>query len=396
MIKIGEKKLCSGCGACAAVCPKNCISFHPDAIGSLYAFVNGEECVDCGACEAVCPIQRSFSSESIGRRAYAAYAIDRDTRFRGSSGGIFETLAGWIIKQRGYVFASKFDDDLKLRMFEASTIDGVRQLTKSKYLQSDVAPSFPLIKERVYQGHKVMVCATPCQIAALKSYLGKDAESDSLFLVDFFCHGVPSQELFDKSIAYVEERDGIKITGYEFRSKIKNGATPHYYTLKYIQNGQEKQKTRLYLEDPFYLGFQKYITLRDSCYNCPYGSGDHAGDITVGDFHDVDKYIGGINRFDGVSTIIVNSDKGEILWEAVRDALNVHDIDIEQLYKDGQIYSGGTPEPANRARFYEDMERLPIGDIAEKWFNLKNEWKKAKYYQLPAPIRKRLKKLMGL
>ena len=396
MINTDEKKNCSGCGACALVCPKQCISYYRDTIGSLYAAANAEECINCGACDAVCPISNHFNSNSIGKEAYAAYSADDATRFRGSSGGMFETIAGEIIKQNGYVFASKFDDDLKLRMFEASTMEEVRLLTKSKYLQCDAAPAFPLIKERVRQGRKVLVCATPCQIAAIKNYLGSDALSDDLFLTDFFCHGVPSQAFFDRCIEYTENREGIKITGYEFRSKIKNGATPHYYTVKYLQNGQEKQKTRLYLEDPFYLGFQKYITLRDSCYNCPYGSGNHAGDLTIGDFHDIDKYIKGVNRFDGVSTVIVNTEKGDSLWKSVRDTLIVHKTDIEQLYKDKQIFPGSTPEPVNRSRFYEDMEKLPFDDVVIKWLNPDHERKKSLYYHMPAFVRKSVKKFMGL
>ena len=396
MIKTDEKNLCSGCGACALVCPKHCIGYPRDPIGSLYALVDTEKCINCGACEAVCPIQKTFPPHQIGKTAFAAFSSDKATRFRGSSGGIFETLASGIIGQSGYVYASRFDDDLKLRMFEASSMDEVRRLTKSKYLQCDVSPTFPLIKERVRQGQKVLVCAAPCQVAALKNFLGYNAASDNLFLVDFFCHGVPSQAFFDRCISYAEKREGIRITGYEFRSKIKNGATPHYYTINYSKNGQQKQKTRLYLADPFYLGFQKYLTLRDSCYHCPYGSGNHIGDITIGDFHDVDKYIQGINRFDGVSTIIVNSEKGRALWESVCDTLTVYDIDIDRLYRDRQIYAGSTPEPKKRALFYEDMEKLPFHEVIKKWFDPGREWKKTLYYHMPSFLRKKVKKIMGL
>lgn len=396
MIRTDDKSLCSGCGACALVCPKKCISYEKDVLGSFYAKVEKKDCIDCGACQKVCPIQQTFESNDIGLQAYAAYAKDDKTRFRGSSGAMFETVSEWIIKQSGSVFACDFDDNFKLRMVEATSIDEVRKLTKSKYLQSEAAYIFPTIKERVKQGKAVFVCSTPCQIAALKKYLGIVSSSDNLYLMDFFCHGVPSQELFDKCIDYVEKRTGIEITSYEFRSKKKNGATPHYYTIKYKKNGDEKRKTDLYMKDPYYLGFQKYITLRDSCYQCPYGLGNHTADITVGDFHDIDKYIKDINRFDGVSTVIVNTDKGQKIWESIANSLVVQPMDINQLYSDHQIYAGGTSIPKRREEFVRDMNELEFNQVAEKWFNSKKEWKKAIYYRFPRFIRERIKTIVGL
>lgn len=396
MIKTNDKALCSGCGTCSLVCPKACISYEKDILGSLYARVDEKNCIDCGACQKVCPIQQIFEEQNIGLGAYAAYAKDDNTRFRGSSGAMFETVSKWILKQNGSIFACRLDENLKLRMLEATSIEEVRTLTKSKYLQSDAADIFPTIKERVKQGKAVLVCSTPCQISALKKYLGNLDNANNLYLMDFFCHGVPPQELFDKCIDYVEKRERIKITDYEFRSKKKNGATPHYYTIKYMKNGNEKQKTDLYLNDPFYLGFQKYITLRDSCYHCPYGSGNHVGDITVGDFHDIDKYIKGINRFDGVSTVIVNTDKGRKLWDCIADSLVVHSMDLKKLHSDHQVYAGGTSAPKRREEFIRDLSELRFSQIVEKWFNSNNEWKKMIYYNLPRFIREHIKTIVGI
>jgi len=396
MIRTDNKALCSGCGACALVCPKKCITYEKDALGCLYAKVDEKNCINCRACQKVCPIQQTFDTQNIGLVAYAAYAKDGAIRYRGSSGAIFETISKWILKQNGSVFACGFDDNLKLRMVEAASIDEVKKLTKSKYLQSDAAYIFPTIRKRVNQGKAVLVCSTPCQISALRKFLGNLGNADNLYLMDFFCHGVPSQGLFDRCKDYVEKREGIEIIFYEFRSKRKNGATPHYYTMKYLKNGKEKQKTNLYLKDPFYLGFQKYITLRDSCYHCPFGSGNHTADITVGDFHDIDRYIKGINRFDGVSTVIVNTGKGKKAWENIVDSLVVHSVDLKQLYSDHQIFAGGTNTPKRREEFVRDMADLKFNQVVEKWFNSKQEWKKAIYYRFPRFIRERIKSIAGL
>ena len=395
MIKTNDKGKCCGCKTCSLVCPKNCISFRKDEIGSLYPSVNIEECIHCDQCEKVCPIQRSFDKK-IGQKAYVAYSDDSEVRYRGSSGGMFETIAEWIIGKNGSVFASRFDSNLQLKCFEATNMTEVRRLTKSKYLQSDCVEAFPIIKKRVDSGVYVLFCSSPCQISALKSYLGPMASNDNLFLLDFFCHGVPSQGLFDKCIYYLEKKNRIRVTGYEFRSKIRNGATPHYYTIKYQKNNKELQKTELYLKDPFYLGFQKYLTLRDSCYYCPYGYGHHYADITVGDFHNIERYIKGINRFDGVSTVLINTTKGHAIWNEISHSLVAHDIEIERLYNDKEIFSGPTKMPASRAEFINDMGGMDFQDVVEKWLNSKVEWKKEVYYHMPTVLRNMIKRIAEL
>lgn len=47
-----NKSLCIGCGACAAVCPKNAIVIGKDG----KAEVDPKKCIGCKQCEGVCPI----------------------------------------------------------------------------------------------------------------------------------------------------------------------------------------------------------------------------------------------------------------------------------------------------------------------------------------------------
>lgn len=396
MIRTDNKALCSGCRTCSLVCPKKCITFEKDILGHFYPTIDEEACIKCGRCESVCPIQRTFIEQQIGMEAWAAYSLNSAVRNHGSSGGIFETIARRIASSGGSVFACRLDEHLQLKCVEARTDDEVRALTKSKYIQSECSSVFPIIRERVKSGTPVLFCATPCQIVALKLYLDSLSQYDNLYLLDFFCHGVPSQDFFDKCVGFVERRRRIKVTGYEFRSKVPKGATPHYYTISYTKDGKQHKKTDYYFNDPYYLGFQKYITLRDSCYHCPYGNGNHVADITVGDFHDIDKYIQGTNRFDGVSMVLINTGKGKKLWRAVNEELYTQTVDIEKLHDDKQIYTGSTREPKLRIEFVDDLGKLDFDAVVNKWFNSKQEWKKRMYYELPFFVRKKIKKIVGL
>jgi coenzyme F420-reducing hydrogenase beta subunit len=396
MIKTNDKSRCCGCGTCGIVCPVNCISFIPDALGCLYPSIDRSKCIKCRKCEAVCPLRREFTDLKRGIRAFAAFSSDNKIRFRGSSGGIFESAASWVLENSGSVYACKFDKNFELKCFEANTLDEIIELTKSKYLQSSCVDAFPVMRKKIQEGLPVLFCSTPCQVAAFQGYIGTLSEADNLYLLDFFCHGVPSQWFFDKCRKYIEDKKKIKITGYEFRTKKQRGATPHYLTLKYFKNGKERIRTSPFFMDPFYLGFQKYITMRDSCYQCPYGSGGHCGDITIGDFHEIDKYVNGLNRFDGVSTVLTNTQKGEKLWKKIESGMVSYEMSMERLIEDGQIYAGGTKEPKQRAEFLHDMETLEFTAVADKWLNSKHEWKKAIYYRLPFVIRKTIKGLMRL
>lgn len=47
--KINED--CIGCGACAEVCPVECIS----EVDGKYV-IDAEQCIECGACAGACPV----------------------------------------------------------------------------------------------------------------------------------------------------------------------------------------------------------------------------------------------------------------------------------------------------------------------------------------------------
>lgn len=88
------------------------------------------------------------------------------------------------------------------------------------------------------QNKEVLFTGTPCQIAGLRRFLGKDYEN--LLTVDFACHGVPSPgvwqrylgelgiKLFANKVSVEKGMKSIspfkgKISNIEFRNKTLNG-----------------------------------------------------------------------------------------------------------------------------------------------------------------------------
>ncbi len=394
MINTKDKSMCCGCGLCENVCSKKAIHMAKDKCGFLHPVIDAKKCVDCGICDKHCPVLNHKNEEDLEHKAFAAYAKDDKVRFNGSSGGMFGLLAEHTINMGGIVYGAAFDQELRLKCMSAQSDEQLEPLYKSKYLQSNLGDSFHEVKKQLENGKIVLFVSTPCQVFALKLFLKK--EYQNLILVDFVCHGIPSQDLFDKCKNFVEEQKGIKILEYQFRAKIKHGATPHYYKIKYIKNGKIKEKISLYLNSPFYYGFEKYITLRDSCYDCQFATTNRVSDITISDFHNIDNYISGINRFDGVSTVITNSKKGFEIWKEVSKNCNVHEVDFKTLYENKEMMCGSTKKPNGREKFINDLETKPFEYVVKTHLNGQKEFVKKLYYALPNFIRKNLKRLLNL
>ena len=209
MIEVTDKSMCCGCSACAGVCPVQCITMTADSEGFKYPIADPNICVSCGKCEQVCPMT---SVETASEKK--AYAV-RVTQYEqdSSSGGVFSALAEKVLCEGGVVFGAAFDDGLRLQHIKVDDSSMLGHLRGSKYVQSDVGDIYRQVKDELSEGRKVLFSGTPCQVAGLHNFLGKDYPE--LFTVDLACHGVPSPKVWDR---YVREK-GDGLLGVKFRDK---------------------------------------------------------------------------------------------------------------------------------------------------------------------------------
>lgn len=191
-------KECSGCGACFSICPKNVITLIPNVEGFLFPVVDSEKCINCNLCAKVCPVNNIDTSNSKTPEAFAVQAND-EIRLKSSSGGVFTVLASYIFKQGGYVCGAAFDDSGKICHQVIYQENDLRLLQGSKYVQSAIGNTYKEVKNLLCSGKLVLFTGTPCQVAGLKSFLGKNY--DNLITADLICHGVPSPKVFQKYIA---------------------------------------------------------------------------------------------------------------------------------------------------------------------------------------------------
>lgn len=383
---IGNK--CCGCRACLQKCKFGAISFVTDAYGFEYPKINTTLCANCDLCENVCPIINS-TQNSDADFCGIAYALNAETKFNGSSGGLFGIFAESVIAQGGIVFGAAFDENLKLKTKKAETLEELIPLYKSKYLLCDTAYQFSEIESKLNKGRTVLYCSSPCQISALKLYLKEEYEN--LLTIDFVCHGVGSQSLFDRSIEYTEKKESIEIKNVTLRYK-KSNASSHYYCYKYLKNGEHQERSDLYFSFPYYNAYCKQLVCRDSCYYCKFATRERVGDITIGDFHSVEKYFPNVDRFAGVSMFLVNTEKGERWFDIVKDKIYWQEIDKETIYKNNR-FTDEVIIPKEQPAFRESIANEPFEMTVKRFLKPSRDWKKLIYYKSPKFIRKIIMKL---
>lgn len=197
---MNTKVNCSGCSACAAVCPKECIKIEYNGDGFLRPFTDEAECIQCGLCEHVCPMEYAKSSALDDGVLYAAWG-DVEDRKQSSSGGIAARLASYAVSHGYEVCGAVLDyDTLHVKHILVNKETDLDVLRGSKYLQSNVVSAFrEILKElRSSSEKKYFIFGTPCQIAGFRKVLEQKSLLNRVVLIDIFCHGVPTNHLWEK------------------------------------------------------------------------------------------------------------------------------------------------------------------------------------------------------
>lgn len=207
--------------------------------------------------------------------------------------------------------------ELKKRAYtDEYSVEELYKLRGSKYVQSDTTSAFIKVKTDLLEGRPVLFTGTPCQVAGLKSFLGKPY--DHLICVDLICHGVPSSQYFLDYLHHLEHKTGSKIQGFNFRDKRTKG-----WGLSGTYEGTREGTCEKYTHKLFY--FQSYYysyflhgeTYRESCYSCKYASLNRVGDFTMGDLWGAEGMRLPFSVEGGCSLVIANSIKAQELLNAL-------------------------------------------------------------------------------
>ena len=266
MIKtvLADTLLCAGCRACGAGLCRPChfhgakrrgISLSPYRPGNMRRLRQVRK---------VCPAHNPPEHRQP-LEIYAAVHRDERILTDSSSGGAFTALADLAFDKGGLAVGCVLDRDFRAKQVVVSDPQLLFECRGSKYIQSDTGNTFSAVKKVLDDGMSVFFSGTPCQVAGLKNFLGRDYEN--LLTADFICHGVPSPRLFEQHIHWLEEKNGRKISRYRFRSKVGAAGSNLYYYYYFLQSVKIVSGSAVL--DPYYFAFLNAKTYRSAATDAP-------------------------------------------------------------------------------------------------------------------------------
>ena len=353
---------CSGCEACANICPKNCISMKRDAEGFAYPKIDHEVCIKCGRCEKVCPAL-NFKPTIPAELPEVFVTIHPDAKVRrhSSSGGTFTALSEIILNGGGIIFGAGFNENWHVVHTSAENLDELENLRGSKYVQSQIGDVYKRVKVELENGRQVLFSGTPCQCAGLKSFLVKDY--DNLLTVDIICHGTPSPFIWENYIDY--RAGGHDIARVNFRSKRFGWTNNHieitFYDCGYYANGTN--------QDLYQYNFLHGIIERPSCHTCKFKFPNCKSDVTIGDAWGVQNFSPKFFDNRGTSLVIVHTAKGRNFLSKAK--LSGQRVSFDVLPAHNPCFITPSIPDNRRQDFFRDLKNFPHLPIAvmQKYFH---------------------------
>ena len=348
--------ICTGCGMCAAICPSSAIQMQPDEHGFLHPIADNTKCTNCGLCVKKCPVSTP-PQISANTNILTGYAKEEALLTKSSSGAIFPVLAAEIIQRGGVVFGAAFDNDFNVIHVAARTVSELSALCSSKYVQSRITENnYVQIDALLSAGRWVYFSGMPCQVAALKSYLGKDYKT--LITQDTACHSVPSPMVWKDYVARLETQHNGKLTGFSFRNKATGWEGYHIHAT--FDNGKEFLQPAA--ENPYQRGFIKGLYSRGSCFACKFKSIERCSDITLADYWGVKGIQPEAYNPQGTSLIMLHSDKGRALLESCKDYLQTAPA-ADDAFTFNTAVLTPVQKPARYDEFWEGYGKTPFEEL---------------------------------
>lgn len=288
---------CTGCMACVDICESGALRMYLGKDGHEYVCLNKEHCIGCLACERICQKSRNYAGENDLKksRIYAAWSVDKISRKKATSGGVFAAIATQILISGGVVIgAAIIGRECKHIMI--SNINEIEMLQGSKYMWSSMDGIYKMI-ERELPNRVVLFSGLGCQCAGVLAYFSQNKYRENLYTMDLVCGGASSRILLDKFYKKYPEIDRI----VSFRNKDKYELTVEKTGVKEIFSGKSL---------PLH-GFNCALTNRYNCYNCQFARAHRKTDMTIGDLWNY-NYMKE-EHAKGISTLIIHNERGQKL-----------------------------------------------------------------------------------
>lgn len=354
--EVVARHLCCGCGTCVAVCPSGALSVTKTPAGYVAAALSRpDRCSKCGLCVAVCPglgpdeeLLADVQDPTVGDvlQSYWGWARDNDLCRRGASGGSVTALLVELARQEVISAAvlTRWAPDALLcpQAFVARHESEIIQAQKSKYAMVPVNSLLPLLAGT---DQPVALVGLPCHVLGVHRLkrVAPQLVPTNILLVGLFCDRV----LSFLAVEYLLQALGLppeEVTEFAYKHKGLRGWPGDVYARG--RDGNERfvgRHVRLELKEAFTpvrccLCFDKLNVLSDIAF----GDGYH-----------------GPFRSEGVSAILVRTDRGAQALAAATDSLELIDAQLDEL-----VAGQGLPERQRRLASYAAAYRMLQPDVA--------------------------------
>lgn len=367
---------CCGCGACTAICPKECLTMTADKYGFVQP-IYGHGCIGCGRCASACPVLTAGDSDLVKGSQWAK-AKSGKLRERSSSGGVFGLLAQHVLDCGGVVYGAAFDDGC--RRVKHTRIDDIHNLDivlRSKYVQSTIGPEiYHSVESELRSGKEVLFSGVSCQCAAMRNYLlANKIPVERLLLVEVICHGIPSPKLWKAWLDWISQNAGVEVDSVNFRSKSTGWLT---YSVEYY-GSNEKVKGAINPDDWYFTAFQRNASLRSSCFECP-AKRRSGSDITLGDYWGVEHEHPEALDSLGVSAVICNTEKGVRSLRTIEQELEMGPSSFDEIASGNAALIRSSAPYEKRDEFLADVaDGAAIDELMSKWSFKITIWQRLKH-----------------
>ena len=274
------------------------------------------------ACDAVCPALAQRPKDEVAGVIWAK-STDGAERLASSSGGVFALLAHEVLNVGGVVVGAAWADGCRhARQVMVDSAEGLGSVMRSKYVQSSVGREvYEGVRGALRAGRRVLFSGTACQVAGMRAYPGRLADSDGFLAVDVICHGVPSPLLWERWAEHREGLAGALLRAMNMRSKTTGWLSfSAAYEYAAEKDGAPACDGSVFGADWFFKAFLSNASLRPSCFAYP-AKRSCGSDVTLGDFWGIQSAHPEVDYGGGVSAVLCNTDKGVAAVEVLKSRL---------------------------------------------------------------------------
>lgn len=343
MKTVCELNQCAGCMACVDICPKGAITIE-DNLAAYNAVIDENKCIGCNACHKAC--QSNHPAKLLAPiKWYQGWAEIPDVRKHCSSGGMATAISQAFIKSGGVVCSCTFHNGEFIFEF-AERIEDLKKFAGSKYVKSNPKSIYKSVKEYLRSGREVLFIGLPCQVSALKNFVGTQYES-RLFTADLICHGTPSPKLLEMFLNQYGHTLS-ELRDIQFRVKAKFMVYGDYKGI--ITNG---------VSDKYSIAFLNSLTYTENCYSCQYACKDRVSDLTLGDSWGSELPMDEQKK--GVSLVLCQTEKGNRLLQMAD--IHLENVDIEKAVANNHQLSHPSVMPKGRKKFYREIPKKRFNSL---------------------------------